>query len=244
MFSYSFSFYLLIDLFFIYSVIGYITEIMSIYRFTHKVILSRGYLIGPYLPIFGLGSILMITLLEPYKNDLFVLFVMSLVICCLLEYFTSLLMEKIFKLRWWDYSEKMFNINGRVCLENGVMFGLGGVIIVKCVNPFLLQGLMSLPVTVVIISGMVVSCIMIADFIVSTYTVLQLKVDLSAFKEKDSTVRIKKEIIDSILKYQFFHRRLFKAFPNITGNKYVVEFEKMSKKREKRLKRKEEKNNK
>ena len=61
----------------------------------------------------------------------------------------------------------------------------------------------------------------------TNHRILQLKLDLSFFKEKDCTIRIKKEIMDSILKYQFFHKRLFKAFPNITRNKYVVELQRI-----------------
>ena len=223
--SYSFCFFIL--LFFCYSFIGYILEIIEVYRVSHSIVFSRGFLIGPYLPIFGFGAILMIYILEPYKNDYVVLFVLGLVICCLLEYFTSLIMEKIFKLRWWDYSDMRFNINGRVCLETGVKFGLGGIIIVKFFNPILISILSLIPYKIVIILGVIISIIMITDFIISNYTILQLKLDLSFFKEKDCTIRIKKEIMDSILKYQFFHKRLFKAFPNITRNKYVVELQRI-----------------
>ena len=223
--SYSFCFFIL--LFFCYSFIGYILEVIEVYRVSHSIVFSRGFLIGPYLPIFGFGAILMIYILEPYKNDYVVLFVLGLVICCLLEYFTSLIMEKIFKLRWWDYSDMRFNINGRVCLETGVKFGLGGIIIVKFFNPILISILSLIPYKIVIILGVIISIIMITDFIISNYTILQLKLDLSFFKEKDCTIRIKKEIMDSILKYQFFHKRLFKAFPNITRNKYVVELQRI-----------------
>ncbi len=223
--SYSFCFFIL--LFFCYSFIGYILEVIEVYRVSHSIVFSRGFLIGPYLPIFGFGAVLMIYILEPYKNDYVVLFVLGLVICCLLEYFTSLIMEKIFKLRWWDYSDMRFNINGRVCLETGVKFGLGGIIIVKFFNPILISILSLIPYKIVIILGVIISIIMITDFIISNYTILQLKLDLSFFKEKDCTIRIKKEIMDSILKYQFFHKRLFKAFPNITRNKYVVELQRI-----------------
>jgi uncharacterized membrane protein len=202
-------------------------EVIEVYRVSHSIVFSRGFLIGPYLPIFGFGAVLMIYILEPYKNDYVVLFVLGLVICCLLEYFTSLIMEKIFKLRWWDYSDMRFNINGRVCLETGVKFGLGGIIIVKFFNPILISILSLIPYKIVIILGVIISIIMITDFIISNYTILQLKLDLSFFKEKDCTIRIKKEIMDSILKYQFFHKRLFKAFPNITRNKYVVELQRI-----------------
>lgn len=187
-------------------------------------------MIGPYIPIFGIGSILMSYFLTPYKNDLIALFVLCLTICCLLEYFTSLVMEKIFKLRWWDYSQKKFNINGRVCLEYGVMFGFGGIVIVKFINPLLIDILLSLPSLFVITFGFTVGFIMLTDFLISTYTLLQLKIDFNVFVEKDSTIRIKKEIMNSLQRYHFFHKRLFRAFPNILNNKSMLELFNVSEK--------------
>ena len=220
---YLYSVGLLLSLFFIYSFIGYVTEVLSVFNTQHSVVFSRGYLIGPYLPIFGFGSIFMFSFLEPYKNDVVALFVLSVTVCCLLEYFTSLIMEKIFKLRWWDYSQKKFNVNGRVCLEYGVMFGFGGIIIVKVVHPLLLNCLLSLPSLFVIMFGFIVGIIMFIDFIIPTYTLFQLKIDFNVFVEKDSTIRIKREIMNSLQRYHFFHRRLFKAFPNILKNKTMLE---------------------
>ena len=121
-------FWLLVIIFFFYSVVGYIVEVTSCSIKSKKLTLSRGYLIGPYIPIFGFGGLFMTTLLSKYQNDILSLFINSMVYCCLLEYITSLVLEKIFKLRWWDYSDRRFNINGRVCLENGILFGIAGII--------------------------------------------------------------------------------------------------------------------
>ena len=139
-------------------------------------------------------------------------------------------MEKIFKLRWWDYSQKKFNINGRVCLEYGIMFGFGGIVIVKFVHPLLVDILLSLPSLFVITFGFTVGFIMLTDFIISTYTLLQLKIDFNVFVEKDSTIRIKKEIMNSLQRYHFFHKRLFRAFPNILKNKSMLELFNVSEK--------------
>lgn len=93
-------------IFFIYSVIGYFCEVLGIFVSSGKVNFSRGYLIGPYLPIFGFGSLIITFYLSKYSNDLIALFILGSFFCCLLEYLTSFFLEKIFKLRWWDYSEK------------------------------------------------------------------------------------------------------------------------------------------
>ena len=123
-------------LFFIYSVLGYIVESISVSMIEGKVVWSRGFLIGPYIPIFGTGSILMVLILKKYYDDIFALFIMSMIVCLTLEYLTSYIGEKLFHLRWWNYSDKKFNINGRICLENGILFGVAGIFIIRYVNSF------------------------------------------------------------------------------------------------------------
>ena len=122
-------------LFFIYSVLGWIVEVIDIFIKTHKLS-NRGFLIGPYLPIYGSGCILIIILLNNQTNDLISLFLKSMIICSILEYFTSYIMEKIFKTRWWDYSDRKYNINGRICLVNMFFFGILGCILLYIINPF------------------------------------------------------------------------------------------------------------
>lgn len=212
-------------IFFIYSVIGYVAEVISCSLIEKKLVLNRGYLIGPYIPIYGFGSILMIISLGKYKNDLVVLFVMSMLICSLLEYFTSLIMEKIFKLRWWDYSNKKYNINGRVCLENGVLFGLGGVLVMKALNPAITTLIYQVPSIVTIIIGIILFIVFLIDFVESTYILFRLKINVKKYTNKDATRAIKKEVINSIHKNTTLTSRLINAFPglNHTANKRFVD---------------------
>ena len=123
--------------FFLYSVLGYILEVSVTTKDIKKINLSRGFLIGPYIPIYGTGAIIMSLLLTKYQTDLILLFVMGTIICTVLEYFTSYLMEKVYKRRWWDYTNEKYNLNGRVCLKNSILFGLGGVLIIKFINPLI-----------------------------------------------------------------------------------------------------------
>ena len=106
-------FYKCFILFIIYSILGWSLEVLlSLYE--HKRFINRGFLIGPYCPIYGAGSILLTLLLTNYENNIIILFILSMVICGILEYFVSFILEKIFKLRWWDYTNMKFNINGRI----------------------------------------------------------------------------------------------------------------------------------
>lgn len=108
---------LYILIFFIYAIAGWIMETTTI-SIRNKKFVNRGFLVGPICPIYGYGVVLVSVLLKKYQEDMVATFCMSIIICGLLEYFTSFFMEKIFKARWWDYSQKKFNINGRICLEN------------------------------------------------------------------------------------------------------------------------------
>lgn len=209
-------------IFFIYSIIGYLCEVIGIFFETGKLNFSRGYFIGPYLPIFGFGSLIITYYLNRYQNDLVALFIMGVFFCCLLEYLTSLIMEKIFKLRWWDYSHKKFNLNGRICLETGVLFGIGSLIIVKITNPIIFKILSSFNHHLLIIIGIILFIIMFDDFLVSTFTICKLKVDSSKFTDKDSTKQIREEVKKSLRKYRFFHNRLFKSFPDIPEYNYNI----------------------
>lgn len=216
-------FYLFL-LFFIYSMIGYITEIIVVSLNTKKLIFSRGFLIGPYIPIYGIGVICMVRLLSKYQNDLLALFVMSILVCTILEYITSLIMEKIFKLRWWDYSHKSFNINGRVCLTNSILFGVGGLAITKLINPVIENYLSKIPEYITIILGIVFTIIFIVDFIISIIAMLNIKIEVKKYSKKDATDIIKKEIAEFLKKHSFLRERitkLFDAFPNVKSLKNI-----------------------
>jgi len=217
-------------LFLIYSFIGYVIETISVSIIEKRLILSRGFLIGPYLPIFGVGALSLSCFLQKYQKDIIILFLMSAFICLTIEYFSSLLMEKIFQLRWWDYSEKKFNINGRVCLELGIYFGIGGVLAIKFGNPFFKRMLYSAPQTLIVLLGLFLSMVILLDYIVSFYIVFKFKNNIESYASKDSSLIAKKEILKKLDKNKFFNKRLLIAYPHILKNKnFRLWFEKLSK---------------
>lgn len=107
-------FYSYCILFFIYSLIGWLMEVLLTLYNEHKFV-NRGFLLGPCCPIYGFGCIILYLLLKPYTNNVIVLFILTLFTCSVIEYITSYFMEKIFHLRWWDYSNLKYNLNGRIC---------------------------------------------------------------------------------------------------------------------------------
>jgi len=202
-----------------YSFLGYIVEILSCTIVNKTFTFSRGFLIGPVIPVFGVGVILLLFLLYKYREDVFALFIMSLFICSILEYITSYLMEKIFKLRWWDYSDRKMNLNGRICLSNAILFGIGGVFVIQVINPFFLNLINLLPNTLLYIISLFIFILFLIDIFVSLYFILNLKIDMPSLGVKDATSIIKREIRRELKNKSFFTKRLVNSFPHLI-NKY------------------------
>lgn len=118
----------------IYSVIGWVYE-STICSIGHKKLINRGFLNGPYCPIYGTGAVLVLLVLGRIQNPV-LLFFAGAAVTCSLEYLTSWLMEKLFHARWWDYSKRKFNIGGRVCLLGAVVFGAFSVALILFLHPW------------------------------------------------------------------------------------------------------------
>ena len=225
-----YNFCLLFLLFIIYSFLGYIVEIIASSCFYRKLILNRGFFLGPYLPIYGVCCILMTICLQKYKNDLIVLFILATVLCSIIEFFTSYVLEKIFKIRWWDYSQRRFNLDGRICITTSVSFGLGGVILIHFIHPFIMKYLQLLsPINLEIIS-IILMIIFVVDMIISIVTLCKIKVSSNKYVNHDATEEIK-DLTNKILKQNSFYiTRLLNAFPKISGKnmKKVVALKKLA----------------
>lgn len=211
-------------LFFIYSIAGWIAE-MIFGIIVNKRIVNRGFLIGPYCPIYGLGVVTITLALSRFTEYKVIVVVMSMVICGLLEYLTSYFLEKIFHARWWDYSKQKFNINGRVCLEMLVPFGIAGYVITYLINPFFMNLLNAIPQTINITIAIILTLIFTIDAIISLRIIFNLK-KIENYKKvskniKDNTEEISKRVIKIILDKRRLHMRIIRAFPNI-GKKLKI----------------------
>lgn len=196
--------------FVIYSFLGWCMEVVVVF-FSSKKIVDRGFLIGPICPIYGVGSILIILLLQKYVGDPIVLLVMAVFICSILEYFTSYIMEKLFKARWWDYSDKKFHINGRICLDNCVSFGILGVVMLYFVHPFFSGLLLKLPSLVLSIVASILFVVYIIDNVISLKVITSFK-NLAKSIHKDSTAEITKKVREKLIDRGGLYKRLVSAF--------------------------------
>lgn len=202
-------------LFLIYSFIGWSIEVANSLIIEKKFV-NRGFMLGPYCPIYGFSAIIMIFYLERYVDNILTVFFLAVVVCSIMEYIVSYIMEKLFNARWWDYSTRKFNINGRVCLTNAFLFGLLGVLLVYLINPVLRNLLLKANTTFLTIISIILLIGFLTDFIISMNVTYKLKNTVRKIK-KDSTEEIStkvKEIIESKL----LNRRILKAFPDFKEN--------------------------
>ena len=183
----------LILLFFSYAFIGWCIEVTLKFFQFHRFI-NRGFLTGPWLPIYGSGAALITIAVKgtaPLESSVGTTFVVSFLLCGLLEYLTSYILEKRFHARWWDYSQKPMNLHGRVWIGNLILFGLGGVVIVDLINPLLLRlsEHMSLPLREIIAVSL--SAVFVADYVMSHFVLKLVKtsVELSEADDTEATPR-------------------------------------------------------
>ena len=198
----------------VYSLLGWFVEVIDLYIVEHKFV-NRGFLIGPYCPIYGKSVLIISFLLHRYINKPILLFIMSMLICSIIEYLGSFILEKVFKTRWWDYSHKKFNINGRICLENMFLFGIGSVIVMYFINPLVLKMINSLSSKILFILSLIIFIIYFIDNAVSLIIILNFRQEFNK-ADGDCTENVAEFVKKELNKrHKLFHQRLINSFPKI-----------------------------
>jgi len=230
---------ILFGVFLFYSLFGWCMEVVVTFISTRKLV-NRGYLIGPVCPIYGIGGTLILILLKKYHNDYIALFFAIIILGAILEYFTSWLMEKLFKARWWDYSNKLFNIDGRVCLQNLVAFGVLGVLATKYSTPFIINILSKMNPVLLNTLCIIFFIILLVDICISTKVISGFK-HMAVNVRKDSTEEITKKVKEMLTKRGGLYKRIPKAF-NIKASENLIKYVKNKAKevKDKAIKVKEE----
>lgn len=242
--------YHLASYFFIYGFLGWIAEVIYATLKTGKFV-NRGFLNGPICPIYGVGTAVAILLLNPFEKHWWLLIIAGGALATLLEFITGFVLDKIFKTKWWDYSEEPFNIKGYVCLKFTILWGIGILLIFKTIVPLVNALVALVPLKW---AGMIIlstaSAIFIADFVC---VVFELKNLSKSFKEmekisavikkgsdfigekiSDGTVSVTARV--KILTEKIKKSRLVKAFPRL-GEKRNRSDEEEEKERNERLDR-------
>ena len=193
-------------IFIIYAIMGWLMEV-AIVSVKKRKITARGFLIGPWCPIYGFGALFITFLLQKYYEDPIVLFIMSFLLGTILEYITSYIMEKLFHARWWDYSDHRFHINGRVSLTTSLGFGALGLILVYFFNPFFLKIIKNIPTIIFNIIMIIVFVIFIVDIVTSYVIISNLKKE-GYSNIKDITEKANEEVKKVLRNKSIFNRRL------------------------------------
>ena len=169
--------------YFTYAFIGWAYESFIWAPLEKKEFLNRGFLIGPCCPIYGIIAILDYYCLFWIKNPLGIFF-FAIFICCLFEYIVSFTFEKAFGERWWDYSNYAFNLNGRISLYSGIIFGILGLIQTKLLHPFIFTTYSKIPLNIRILLVWIFSIIIFSDTIFSVLCLKKVNPALNKIYDK------------------------------------------------------------
>lgn len=225
--------------FIIYSFLGWCLE--SVYK---TIILKKptnsGFLYGPFCPMYGIGAIIMI-LASQLSNNAIIIFIMAFVIFSLWEYIVAVILEKLFKTKYWDYSKLKFNIHGRVCLKNSICWGILGVLLIFFIQPFFENLVNLIPENILLYVNIILTIAILVDAAFTIFRIMvidkkirqvfeigeTIKAKLSELKNNDLIEKSYKENIQKlvselkvkqdILKIKIYKRiiRLKKSFPEM-----------------------------
>lgn len=235
--------------FIIYSFLGWCIE--SVYKtILEKRVVNSGFLHGPVCPIYGFGAIILIILLKGLSKNIVLLFVTSTLIMTIWEYVVGVILEKVFKTKYWDYSHFKYNINGRVCLKNSIYWGILGTLFIMIVHPFIESKINLISPKTLLYIDIVINIILLTDVAITVTRLLfidkkiqqiseitnMIKEKLIELKQNDKLEKVYKENIQdvveelrrrqAVIKFKVYKIvvRLKKAFPTMqseTINKFV-----------------------
>lgn len=176
------NFYELLWIFIIYAFAGWCTEVGYAALNTGKFV-NRGFLNGPYCPIYGCGIVIVVGVLTPLKENLIILFIGSFLLTSLLEFITGFLLEKVFHNKWWDYSELPFNIKGYVCLKFSIYWGLACTFIMSILHPIIYKFITVIPHILGIVLISVFMGVFAVDVVITVSTILKFNKRLKAMDD-------------------------------------------------------------
>ena len=178
----SMSIYFILLYFFFFFFLCLCTEVFFAVFKTHHFV-NRGFLNGPICPIYGVGVTAVITVLTPYKSDIIVLYILSVVLVTVLEGVTGWAMDKIFHNKWWDYSDMPLNIGGYVCLLFSIVWGFACLFIIYFIQPLVHDLLAFIPTIVGIVLIVILGITLIADLYVTASTIFKFNRRLAAMEK-------------------------------------------------------------
>lgn len=181
--------------FYCYCFLGWCIE-STIVSFSQRHWVNRGFLQGPMLPIYGSGAIMVLVCTLPVKEHIALVYFFGMIGATILEYITGWAMEKILKVRYWDYSNEFLNLNGHICLKCSLFWGILSIFMTYIVHKPIEKLILSLPMLLAVILAVVLTVLFLIDFAQSAKTAL----DLAKLLEKMQAIHNEMETLASQLK--------------------------------------------
>lgn len=170
----NYSLYDLLIYFIVYSFLGWVAEVAYAFKNQRKFV-NRGFLHGPLCPIYGSCLLLIILLLSNFEGNFFKLFIIATIATSVIEYFTGVILEKLFKTKYWDYTEDPFNLHGRICLHFSIMWGLASIGMVKIVHPTIMSFVNKIPSNVQQPLFFILFILLVMDFALTLKSLINFK---------------------------------------------------------------------
>lgn len=175
-------------IFLIYAFLGWCAEVA--FAAVHKgKFVNRGFLNGPVCPIYGVGMLVVVTFLWGLRSNLILLFLGSAGLTTTLEFVTGWVLEKFFHDKWWDYSDKPFNVKGYICLEFTILWGLAAAFVVGAVHPFVFMLIKKTPFVFGIILMAVFLAVFVTDLVITVTALAKLPKKLNAMLEAEKALK-------------------------------------------------------
>lgn len=160
--------------FIIYAVFGWCLEVIYQAVELGKFI-NRGFLNGPYCPIYGFGVLIVVGCLNPIRDNVLILYIGSILLTSALEFLTGFILEKIFHQKWWDYSDEHFNIMGYICLKFSLLWGVACIVVVRVIHPLIEKFVNRIPQTIGYIILAVLFTGFLSDVIITVLGIMHIK---------------------------------------------------------------------
>ena len=219
-------------LFFFYSFGGWCLE--STYcSIGEKKLINRGFLTGPLCPIYGTAAVVMVLLIYPFRETPLLVFLFGIIVCDIVEYVTSYLMEKLFAARWWDYTYEFCNLNGRISLKHSLHWGVVSVVFVLVVHPSverLYNKINTDNLKLILIAVLVIFTIDVANAVRKALDIRSLQIKLNDFiNALSSNLSSIKNMLGD--KYTIIQTEIYKQSDRISEFKNQIDgtFEKLEK---------------
>ena len=231
----------LIFYFIIYSFLGWCLE--SVYKtICLKKPVNSGFLYGSFCPMYGIGALLMI-IIGSFFDNIVIIFIIAFILFSVWEYIVAVILEKLFKTKYWDYSNLKFNIQGRVCLKNSIYWGILGVLLIFIIQPAIENLTNLIPSDILRYTNIILCIAIIVDTSITIYRIMfidkkirqvfeigdTLKEKIKEFKETEYKEKLSKENAQqfinelkekqAILRFKLYKRivRLKNAFPEMNS---------------------------